>query len=241
MTTDTALAELKASVALACRVLAHLGLVDYLGHVSARLPASDCFVMSPRGNALGNLLAFTAADMLLVDLDGQVVDGAHPVPSEVFIHTEILRARPDVQSVVHTHQPMAVAFGLAGRPVEPAHHTGSTLLLRPVPTYDSPNMVVDAAKGRRVGAALGEHCLLQMRGHGVTAVGASVPQAALNAIFFEQQAMHNYRALQLGGLTRMTDAELGLHEADLQEAARTASDGGPWRYYVSLLPPAADR
>src|SRR5262249_13153076 len=148
--------------------------------------------------------------------------------------------RSDVGSVVHTHQPMAVAFGLAGRPVVPAHHTGSTLLQQPVPLYDSPNLVVDAAKGRRVVAALGDHCLLQMRGHGVTAVGASVQQAALNAIFFEEQARHNYRALQLGGLTRMTDAELALHAADLQEAARTASDGGPWRYYVSLLPPSAD-
>src|SRR4029077_14913358 len=77
MTNDTALDELKASVALACRVLAHLGMVDYLGHVSARIASSDHFVMSPRGNALGNLLAFTAADMLVVDRDGQRVDGAH--------------------------------------------------------------------------------------------------------------------------------------------------------------------
>jgi ribulose-5-phosphate 4-epimerase/fuculose-1-phosphate aldolase len=216
-------------------------MVDYLGHVSARIPASDHLVMSPRGNALGSLRAFTAAEMLMVDLDGQRVDGAHPVPSEVYIHTEILRARPDVQSVVHTHQPMAVAFGLAGRPVAPAHHTGSTLLLRPVPVYDSPNLVVDSDKGRRVVAALGEHCLLQMRGHGVTAIGTSIEQAALNAIFFEQQATHNYRALQLGALTVMSEAELSQHVADLAEAARTASDGGPWRYYTSLLPPAADR
>jgi ribulose-5-phosphate 4-epimerase/fuculose-1-phosphate aldolase len=241
LTSSPALDDLKTRVALACRVLAHLGMVDYLGHVSARLPASDHFVISPRGNAIGSLQSFTAADMLIVDPDGQRVDGPHAVPSEVFIHSEILRARPDVQSVVHTHQPMAVAFGLAGRPVAPAHHTGSTLLMRPVPTYDSPNLVVDPAQGRRVAAALGDHCLLQMRGHGVTAAGASIEQATLAAIFFEQQATHNYRALQLGGLTVMSEAELTQHEADLREAARTASDSGPWQYYVGLLSAAPRR
>ncbi len=237
---DGAVASLKEQVALACRVLAHQGLVDYLGHVSARIPGTRQCVMSPRGNALGSLLRFRAGDILVVDLDRVTVEGGHPVPSEVYIHTEIMRARPDVQSVVHTHQPMAIAFGLAGRAVLPAHHTGSTMLQRPVPVYDSPNMVVDAVKGRRVAEALGDHCLLQMRGHGLTAVGTSVEQAALAAIFFEGQATHNYRALQLGELTGMSAAELTQHVADLEQAARTADTGGPWRYYASLLPTDGD-
>lgn len=240
MSDAAAVEALKQSVALACRVLAHQGMVDYLGHVSARIPNSEQLVMSPRGNALGSLLAFTAADMLVVDLAGQRLAGAHAVPSEVFIHTEVLRARPDIHSVVHTHQPMAVAFGLAGQPVLPAHHTGSVILQRPVPLYDSPNLVTTLAKGQRVAAALGDHLLLQMRGHGLTAAGTSVEQATLTAIFFEEQARHNYRALQLGGLQVMSDDELDLHRADLAEAARTASTGGPWRYYTSLLPPLAD-
>lgn len=236
MDSTSDLQELKARVALACRVLAHLKLADYLGHVSLRLAGQERAVISPRGHAVGGLDAFTAAEMLVIDLDGRRIEGDHPVPSEVYLHTEVLRARPDVQSVIHTHQPMAVAFGLSGRPLQAVHVTGSELFDDPVPVYDHANLITDASKGRRVAEALGQHTLLLLRGHGIVSSGASPEEAAINAIYLEQQAAHAHRALQLGGLKPLTPEEIQQNKEDMAQAARTAIPHGPWKYYTSLLP-----
>lgn len=235
MAESTSVAELKKTLALACRVLANQGLADWLGNLSVRHPDGERIIISPRGQAIGGLYAFTADDMLIIDLDGRRLEGPHPVPNEVFIHTEVLRARPDVQSVIHTHQPYSVAFGLSGRPLQAAYVIGSELFERPVPVYDSPNLVNTAEKGRRLAASLGDHPLLLLRGHGVVVTGASVEQAAHNAILMEHQAAYSFRALQLGDLKLMSPQEVQQHREDMAYAASSAAPVGPWRYYTSLL------
>jgi ribulose-5-phosphate 4-epimerase/fuculose-1-phosphate aldolase len=227
------LPDLNATIVLACRVLTHLGLLDYLGHISARVPGGR-LVITPRGHAVGGLQSLTAADLLVIDADGQA-QGSHPVPSEVFIHTEIFRARPDVQSIVHTHQPMAVAFAIAGRPMAPVHITGCELLDPPPPTYDSPNLVNTVEKGREVAAALGPHHLLLLRGHGVVSAGRSIQEAVLAAILLEQQAWHHYRALQIGEVRALSPEEIRQHRADLARARQTGGEAGAWRYFASLV------
>ena len=227
--------HIRDAVAEACRVLAQQGLVDYLGHISARVPGQDYFVVSPRGSALGGLYQFTAADMMIIDADGRKLEGEHEVPSEVHIHTEVMRVRDDVNSVVHTHQPMAVAFGVTGRVIRPVHVGGSDLFRIPMPVYDNPMSVITATRGRRVAQTLGSHSLLHLRGHGVVAASLSVEQVALSVISLEQQARHNYYALQLGQPKSMSAQELRQKAADLRRVRRTRGDVGRWRYYVSLL------
>ncbi len=227
--------ELKETIVLACRILDRLGLVDYLGHVSARVPGSEHLLVSPRGHAVGGLQSFGPDDLLVIDADGRRLEGVHPVPSEVYIHTEVLRARSDVQSVVHTHQAMAVAFSIAGRPILPVHIVGAELFEQPVPTHDNPNLVNTPAKGREMAVALGRHRLLLLRGHGIISAGASVEEAVLNAIFLEQQAWHHYRAAHLDDVRTLTTEEIQTHLADLEWARRTGGAGGAWRYYTSLL------
>jgi L-fuculose-phosphate aldolase/L-ribulose-5-phosphate 4-epimerase len=217
-------------------VLAHLGLVDYLGHVSARIPGREEFVITPRGHTVGGLQFFAADDLLVIDTAGHRVEGVHPVPNEVYIHTEIFRARPDVQSVVHTHQPMAVAAAIAGRSLRPVHITGCELFARPVPLHDCPNLANDPQKGRAVAAALGAHHLLLLRGHGIVSTGESVEEAALGAIYLEEQAWHAWRALQFGGARELAPAEIAQHQADMELARRTGGGaGGAWRCYTALL------
>ncbi len=220
-------------------MLAHLGLVDYLGHVSARIPGRETFVITPRGHAVGGLRFFTVDDLLVIGAAGRRRHGVHPVPNEVYIHTEIFRARPDVRSVVHTHQPMAVAAAVAQRSLRPVHHVGCELFARPVPVYDSPNLVNDPQKGRAMARALGAHQLLLLRGHGIVSAGGSVEEAALAAIHLEEQAWHLWRALQFGDARALTPAEIAQHQADMDLARRTG--GGAWRYYSSLLGDARAR
>src|SRR5262245_30768331 len=101
-------AEIRGDVAEAGRALTALGLVDYLGHASARLPGRDEVVIKPKhSRRVRGMAALGPSDMVVVDLDGRLLNGADAAPAEVFIHTEIYRARPDVLAVVHTHQPAA--------------------------------------------------------------------------------------------------------------------------------------
>ncbi len=228
-------AKLRQRLVIACRILARLGLVDYLGHVSVRIPGSDHLLITPRGYAVGGLQSFTPEDLLVIDEDGQPVEGRHPVPSELPIHTEIYRARPDVRSVVHTHQPLATAFSVAGRPIEPVHIVGCELFEAPIPVYASPNLVTHIEQGRAVAATLGAHRLVLLRGHGIVSVGASVEEAVLNAIFLEQQATYLSRSLMLGTPQTLIPAEIRRHRADLERARRPSGERGAWRYYASLV------
>src|SRR5262245_24443012 len=113
------------TVALACRVLANAGLAeDILGHVSLRV-APDTLLVRCRGPEEEGLLLTLDQDVHEVGLDGSGDLGAWSVPQELPIHTEIMRARPDVDAVVHCHPPSVLAAGLAGielRAVFGAYH-----------------------------------------------------------------------------------------------------------------------
>src|ERR1044071_8804224 len=101
--------DLRERVAEACRVLGTLDLTKAAtGHVSARIPGTDRFLMRARGdNELG--VRYTTADQVIeCDMDGKLVDSRGSgvgLPIEVFIHSSVYKARPDVNSVVHMHPP----------------------------------------------------------------------------------------------------------------------------------------
>ena len=96
-----------------------LELVDYLGHISARVPETDYALIRARGAEQGNQLHMTYKQVTLVDLEAQQIGGKFPPPDETKLHTEIYKARPDVTAVVHTHQPLATIFGDLERPILP--------------------------------------------------------------------------------------------------------------------------
>src|SRR5215218_1754175 len=105
---------------VASRILANENVLDGLGHVSARSrQRPDHFFLS-RDLAPG--LA-TAADMVEYDLDGNPVNAKAPQGyRERFIHSAIYKARPDVQSVVHSHMPSILTFADSGIPLRPMYH-----------------------------------------------------------------------------------------------------------------------
>src|SRR5258706_8293962 len=120
MAVAQALERLRRTVTLACRILANTGLAeDILGHVSVRV-GHDKMLVRCRGPREQGLLFTLDADIRLVDLDGRgEADGGWAVPSELPIHAELLRARPDVDSVVHCHPPSVLVAGLADVALRP--------------------------------------------------------------------------------------------------------------------------
>jgi L-ribulose-5-phosphate 4-epimerase len=223
-------AELKALVATACRIIYRLGLSDYLGHPSARVAHTDRVVIKPKhSERIRGMDTMTAADMVVIDLDGNLIDGQDPPPSEVFIHTEIYRARPDVLAVVHTHQPLATELGIYGVPILPILHVEAPLVEQPMPTWPSARMVVTPELGRELALALGTHRVCHLQGHGIVSVGADVREATLGAIYLERLARANLIGLQIGRQPRVIPPE---EIADLKRTV--AAPAGRWAYYVEL-------
>jgi HCOMODA/2-hydroxy-3-carboxy-muconic semialdehyde decarboxylase len=194
------------------RILFNEGVVDGFGHVSARHDKRpDLFVLA-RSMAPGLV---TAGDLLLFDLDGNPAGGdPRPPYLERFIHGEIYRARPDVMAVVHSHSPSVIPFGVVdGAALRPLYHM-SGFLAPAAPVFEiravagaSDMLVRDGRLGAALAEALGPAAFVLMRGHGATAVGASVRQAVFRAVYAEVNARLQAMAMQLGPVTYLSDAE----------------------------------
>jgi L-ribulose-5-phosphate 4-epimerase len=224
--------ELRQLVATAGRVLYHEGLVDYLGHCSARVPGTERVIIKPKHSPrVMSPAALSADDMVVIDLDGNLLEGSEAPPAERFIHTEIYRARPDVLAVVHTHQPAATMLGIIGAELLPVLHVPAVLTDGgTVATWPCPLLVTSPELGRELARELGRGKLCHLQGHGIVSAAADVPRATVTAIAFEHLADANLTILQTGRSPRIiTPAELdGLRGA-------VASVEGRWAYYVQQL------
>lgn len=223
---------LRELVATAGRILYQQGLTDYLGHCSARVPGSDRVVIKPKHSRTvrspGDL---GPSDMIVIDLDGNLLEGDGAPPAECFIHTEIYRARPDVQAVVHTHQRAATLLGVTGAELRPVLHVPAVLTDGgAMPTWPCPLLVTSPELGRQLAAALGPAGLCHLQGHGIVSAAADVRRAAVAAIALEQLAEANLTILQTGLSPRViTPAELD----ELRHAVAPVE--GRWAYYAQLL------
>jgi len=223
-------AELRKLVADAGRILYRLGLTDYMGHASARIPGTDHIVIKPRHSLRIRAMDRVAPeDLNIIDGDGNLVSGNDGPPAERFIHTCIYRARPDVQSVVHTHQPIATIMGVAGAPILPVLHVEASLVERPVPMWPCAKLVTDDDLGGQLATALGDHSVCLLQGHGIVSVAATVQEATIGAIHLERLADANYKVLAINRQPRVIPADeiRQLKERGVNFEVR-------WAYYAEL-------
>ncbi len=176
--------------------------------------------------------------------DGKVASGAREglfPPQEVFIHTEVYRARPDVVSVVHVHPPTVVLFTITGVPLLPIFGaydpSALKLMLEGIPTFDRSVLISNPDLGHDLAATLGSHHACMMRGHGITATGSSIEEAALRAISLNELAEMNYRARLLGEPRPISDADIETFASMGKGPVKPISanrNQAMWRYYQRL-------
>jgi ribulose-5-phosphate 4-epimerase/fuculose-1-phosphate aldolase len=206
-------AELLEDIAVGSRILAELGVLDGFGHVSARHPANPNHFLMARSLAPA-LVA--PSDIMEFDLDGNAVDQrGRPLFTERFIHSEIYKARPDVMSVVHTHSPGVIPFGVSRTPLRPVFHNPAFLAVG-VPVWDirtdfgldTDMLVRNKDIGKSLAQALGDKPVLLMRGHGDVTVGPSPKVAVFRAYYTDVNARLQWQAIALGGeVNYLTPAE----------------------------------
>jgi HCOMODA/2-hydroxy-3-carboxy-muconic semialdehyde decarboxylase len=194
--------KLKSDVISACRVLSEQKLVEGFGHVSARLPESDSFLLTPRIS----LALVAEADLLTLDLDGKVLEGHHPAPFEAWLHTAIMKSKPGVNAVMRIHARVANMFSVTDRKLEPVHNHGS-FFAGGVPVFKKPDLISSAALGAEMVETLGEHPAILLRGNGQVTVGRTIAEAVMMAIYLEEAAAILYGALQIGTPIPLTQTE----------------------------------
>ena len=183
-------------VAEAGRVLSGLGLIDYLGHASMRV--DDGAIIKPKHSpTIRDASRLGPEHMVRVDIDGALVEGEDPPPAEVFIHTKIYRARPDVGAVVHTHQKAATMLGVLEAPMLPLLHIPASYVDR-LQMWPHARLVADRELGADLAAALGDATFCHLQGHGIVSVAPTLPEAVVGAAMVEDLATANLEALRAG-------------------------------------------
>ncbi|HYK78797.1 MAG TPA: class II aldolase/adducin family protein [Micropepsaceae bacterium] len=188
----------KAKLADAGRVLAHEGQGDYVaGHVSLRLPDDpNRFYMKPAGIGLEEM---TDENIITVDIEGNKVAGSAGRHNEVFIHSEVLRARPDCNAVIHTHAVYAVVFSSLGKPLLPVSNDGA-FFANGLPVFsETTELIINQARGRAVARDLGAHGALLLRNHGIVTAAATMEEAVWLALKLNQACHVQLMAEWAGG------------------------------------------
>ncbi len=202
MERDQEIQKLKQQVATATRILFEMGLADFYGHASARIPGTEKILIKP---SITSLATIRPEDILVVDMNHyQQGDMTDPLmrekglpPGEVILHIAIYRKRRDILGVVHTHQLLATTFGIARKPILPLHN--QTSAFSPATAlYDKPDMISNETLASEVAETLGDRNGILLRGHGVVVVGRSVEEATVNAIYLERAAKMQILAQLIG-------------------------------------------
>jgi len=218
-------------VVAASRILAQHEVLDAYGHVSARSDKHpERFTMS---RSLAPALV-TAADLMELDANSEPLPGDKRKGFlERYIHGEIYRARPDVMAVVHSHSPSVIPFGVTRTKLRPVYHMGS-FLWSGAPVFEIRNekkdndlLIRDNPLGRALAGTLGKCNCVLMRGHGMTVIGDSVPEAVFRAIYTEMNARLQLQATQLEGPIEFLSEEEGRRSS----ASNRGTIERPWELW----------
>jgi L-fuculose-phosphate aldolase len=179
--------DIRQEIIMAGKVLVAEGQDDFTrGHISMRLPDNPgLFLMKPHSLGLDEI---TMENILTIDLEGNVVAGASKRHSEVYIHSEIFKVRPDVNCVLHTHPTHSTALSATGRPIR-AYSQGGALYWEGLGYYaDTINLIRTHAMGVGVAKALGPHRAVLLKNHGVVTATASIAETVISTIMLENAA-----------------------------------------------------
>jgi HCOMODA/2-hydroxy-3-carboxy-muconic semialdehyde decarboxylase len=221
----------------ASRILADHGVLDAFGHVSIRHPSNPNRYLMSRTQAPSLM---TADDVVEYDLESNpITANGRPSFGERFIHGAVYKARPNVNSVVHSHSPSVIPFGVSQVPLR-ALFTNGGFLASGVPVFEirkyagMTNLLVrNVELGNALADTLGDKPVALMRGHGDVVVGPSVQVAVYRAVYTEINARLQLQAIGLGGPITFLEKEEGDQIDSVNNDPKDPSSGvmRPWELW----------
>jgi ribulose-5-phosphate 4-epimerase/fuculose-1-phosphate aldolase len=223
---DPALDELKREVVTGCHVLDREGITDGWGHLSVRVPGAEALItiarVSPRLADLDHLV--------MIDFEGNYLGGRNTPPFEWPIHARAMKARPDVNSVAHTHSLWSVMFSVLEVKLRALHNYGTFLPPEGLPVFQTTGLITTIALGDSLAATLGSNAATLMRSHGDTVVGASIQETVQRTVRIAKLGELQHLALLHGEPHYLSPEEMAAQGTSSMDPMRG------WGYYLSRLP-----
>ena len=210
--------------------LAAAGLSDMVwGHASVRDPDGNGVWMKASGWGFEEI---TADRVALVTPDGEVAGGTGPRHLEYPIHTEIVAARADVHSVVHTHAPALSAFASLNTELRPISHDAVVFDAR-LPRFTVTGALIATRElGQALAQELGDAPAILMPNHGAVTVGPDPATAVMYAVLLERACRTQLMAMAAGGPVSWSDpAEAAFKRDQIWNPAQL--DAG-WQYLIRV-------
>jgi L-ribulose-5-phosphate 4-epimerase len=164
------------------------------GNVSAREAETGLVVIKATGIRYEEM---RPEHMVVVDLDGKIVEGDYKPSSDVYSHLYIYKHRPDVGGVVHTHSRYATAFAAVGKEIPCVLTAMGDEFGGPIPCGGFA-LIGDEAIGKVVVETIGESPAVLLKNHGVFTIGKNATAAVKAAVMTEDVAATVWMALQIG-------------------------------------------
>jgi ribulose-5-phosphate 4-epimerase/fuculose-1-phosphate aldolase len=189
------------------------------GHITARDPERlDHFWVNPFGTHFGHI---RVSDLILVNHQGEVVEGDKPVNGAAFaIHSQIHAARPDVVAAAHSHSIYGKSWSALGIPLDPITQDACAFYGDHAVFDDYTGVVMDVEEGKRIAHALAGNKAAILRNHGLLTVGQSVDEAVWWFITMERSCQAQILASSAGTpvlidpeMARLTAGQVGSHLA----------------------------
>ncbi len=224
---DTIIATLKQALCDGGKILSYKGLNESFGHISARYPNQEKCLITTRG-----ALAFVEPNEIEeVDFEGNKLtrNSVPGPPNEVFLHTEVYRARPEIMAIARTQSPWCEVFGIRLEPIKPLHDFG-TMVMGETALFDEPMLGDIKEIGKRMMERLGNKNAILLRGNGNVVLGRSVEEAVVRAVFLDETARLQYLAEGLGkkGVHYFNTREIEAHGVALSRPDRIQRAWDNW-------------
>jgi ribulose-5-phosphate 4-epimerase/fuculose-1-phosphate aldolase len=219
------LKESKQKLVDGCHILDREGITDSYGHVSIRVPAAEAF-LTLAGVSPG---CATLDRLIMLDLEGRYLGGDKSSPYEWPIHARIMRARPEIMSVCHTHSKWSALFSVIKGGLRPIHMYAKFLPSGGPPIYPAAGLIGTVERGEALAATLKDGAAVLLRAHGDAVVGVSLEQAIQRTIQLAFLGQLAHMAVAHGEPLYMSEDELTTFSSDPAFPAR------PWEYYLSRI------
>lgn len=220
--------HLRDQVAACTLMLNELKIMGYSGHVSARLPDGRGFLIQSVDQSRASL----RPELLLIcDMEGKLKSGPEGLrpPSEVFLHSEIYKARKDVNSIAHFHHDRTAVFTLADGPQLAPVKNHAVRWANGIPVHPNPNHVNTPERGASLAKTLGQAHAALIRAHGQVIVAENVPGVLIDCVHFVENAEAMYDACMLGKVLPLTAEEIASFGDDIK---RDKHINKLWTYYA---------